>query len=328
MRNACGAGLTCCGALVAVLAGCTSPNAGDPALPGNSAPNSLVGRNHDADSAASAQAETAGTAAADQADSATDPHVWQDVDYDLLDPPVDGLADSGPAKPANPWQGKTVFLMSLDNSSRWLQRIDVATAKTTNVCQLPQNGAYPSLTFRRDNVLVGSIKGAGLDEIDPCTCKIKAIGSYGGATVVNGITSNHAQGLYGVSSGLQALIEINPQSGMATTVGSGLGVAFGANGATWSDIGQNLLAINGKDDGLYAIDPKTGKAALLAKLSKPFASVGMERHPANDHLYACTDDKVLRDIDPKTGVVTEIGPIAQSSVCTNLAAPWVPFECP
>lgn len=318
-------------ALVIAFSRCSAPGPSDPALPTATSPDSQPAAAADIDAKPSTPSDAGGADAAEPTDSAgPDPadSPWLDVDYDLLDPPTDAMADTGPAKPANPWIGKTVFLMSLDNGSRWLQRIDTATAKTTNVCQLPVNGAYPSLTFRRDNVLVGSFKGAGLDTIDPCTCKVKTIGSYGGATLVNGITSNHAQGLYGVSAGLQALIGINPQTGVGTTIGAGLGVSFGANGATWSDSTQNLIAINGKDDGLYAIDPITGKAALLAKLSKPFGSVGMERHPANDHIYACTDDKILRDVDPKTGAVVEIGAIAQSSACTNLAAPWVPFECP
>lgn len=269
-----------------------------------------------ADSAVAAGGDAPGDTADDQAV----------LDVPGLDPPDVGSDLTGPP---NVWIGQPLWLLSIDNGSRWLQKVDVATGKTTNLCQLPNKDAYPSLTFRRDNVLVASRKGAGLDEIDPCTCAVKQIGSYGGgATGVNGITTNHAQGLFGISAGLGALIAINPQSGAATMVGNGLGVVFGAHGATWSDKLQQLVAINSKDDGLYLVDPQSGQAKLQAKLSKPFGSVGIERHPGNDTIYACSDDKILRQVDMQTGLVTDIGPMAQLTACTNLAAPFVPMTCP
>ena len=239
--------------------------------------------------------------------------------------------DSGPdsAAAGNDVQsGETAppWLLSIDNKSRKLLKIDIVTGKSAVVCTLANTYSYPSLTFRRDNVLVASRKGAALDQIDPCTCKVVAIGAYGTATGVNGITSNHAQGLFGISAGLQTLISIDPTTGVATSIGK-LGVKFSANGATWSDAIKALYAINSADDTLYVVDPATGVASPQAVLSKPFGSVGVERHPGNGQIYACTDDGILRKIDPVTGNVTEIGAMGELGACSNLAAPWGPVKC-
>lgn len=173
---------------------------------------------------------------------------------------------------------------------------------------------------------MASRKGAALDQIDPCTCAVTPIGIYGAATGVNGITSNHANGLFGISAGLESLISINPSTGAATAIGK-LGVQFGANGATWSDAIQALYAINGSDDTLYVVDPKTGVASYQAKLSKNFTSVGVERHPGNGQIYACSDDANLLKVDPLTGNVSIIGNLGETGGCTNLAAPWGPLKC-
>jgi DNA-binding beta-propeller fold protein YncE len=237
------------------------------------------------------------------------------------DPDATG-SDVQSGQTAPPW------LLSIDNKAHKLLKIDIVTGKTAAVCTLPTGSqySYPSLTFRRDNVLVASRKGSSLDEIDPCTCAVKAVGSYGGATQVNGITSNHAQGLFGISAGLQTLISIDPTTGAAKSIGK-LGVKFTANGATWSDAIKALYAINSADDTLYVVDPATGIASPQAVLSKPFGSVGVERHPGNGQIYACTDDGFLRKIDPVTGNVTEIGAMGALGACTNLAAPWGPVKC-
>ena len=222
---------------------------------------------------------------------------------------------------APPW------LLSIDNASRTLRKVDIVTGKSAVVCTLPNKYAYPSLTFRRDNALMASRKGSALDLINPCTCEVTAIGTYGGgATSVNGITSDHAQGLYGISAGLQSLIAIDSTTGIATVIGP-LGVKFGANGATWSDELKALYAINGADDTLYTVNPQTGAATFQAKLSQSFVSVGVERHPGNGKIYACSDDAALREVDPQTGMVTVIGPMGEAGGCTNLAAPWGPVAC-
>ena len=302
------------------LAACSSPTSGGGAGANDvhGAADVIIAVNLDgADAADPAQDSTA--SAPD--DAATLDGNFADGFFDPEDAAVDGTGNdvtSGASAP--PW------LLSIDNGSRKLLKIDIVTGKTAIVCTIANKYAYPSLTFRRDNVLVASRKGAALDQIDPCTCNVVAIGPYGAATGVNGITSNHAQGLFGISAGLQTLISIDPATGVGTSIGK-LGAKFGANGATWSDAIHALYAINSTDDTLYVVDPKTGVATPQAVLSKPFGSVGVERHPGNGQIYACTDDGMLRSVDPVTGNVTDIGGLGEIGACSNLAAPWGPVKC-
>jgi len=241
---------------------------------------------------------------------------------------TDTIEDTSPPMPS-------LWLLSIDNGSKQLQRVDVDTGIGTNLCKLkPASGigsvtaSYPSLTFSRNNVLYASRSGASLDVIDPCTCEVTSVGSYGGFSGVNGITSNQATDLFGVSSTSDDLIGIDTSNGLGSVIGDGLQVDFGTGGATWSDFGKTLYAINGNDESLYTIHPITGVATLVVALSKPFGTVGIELHPYNGVIYACTDFNPLREIDPLTGIVTEKpNPMGQVSSCTNLAAPWKPVAC-
>jgi hypothetical protein len=56
-------------------------------------------------------------------------------------------------------------------------------------------------------------------------------------------------------------------------------------------------------------------------------TVGIEMHPDNGVLYACSDPAHLLSIDLVTGEVTDIGDMGQNTACNNLAAPWAPVPC-
>ena len=73
-------------------------------------------------------------------------------------------------------------------------------------------------------------------------------------------------------------------------------------------------------------DPTTGAAAEKAVLSQDIGAVGIELHPADGVLYACTSN-VLWRVDVADGTVTEIGEIS-ADVCNNLAAPYTKVSCP
>ncbi|MDP6947247.1 MAG: hypothetical protein QF464_24075, partial [Myxococcota bacterium] len=120
---------------------------------------------------------------------------------------------------------------------------------------------------------------------------------------------------------------ISTTLGQAESIGP-LGLNFGSTGATWSEWDQVVYAIDATTDGLYTISPDTGEATLVTALDKPFGiTVGIEMHPANGIIYACSDDAHLLTVDPVTGHVTDVGPMEQANFCTNLAAPWLPVEC-
>ena len=218
------------------------------------------------------------------------------------------------------------WLLSINNSTRMLQKISTKDATTVDLCKLSSNDPYPSLTFSRDNLLYASRSGTALEIIDPCTCKVTQIGSYGnGLSGVNGITSDQGNGLYGAASTQDVLITIDVDVGKATLVGP-LGVNFGSSGATWSDSIDDLYSIDATSDTLYRIDHVTGKASSVAKLNVDFSSVGIEVHPGDGVIYACTGTNKLFTVNPKNGEIGTVGAINQTS-CSNLAAPWQPIAC-
>jgi hypothetical protein len=239
--------------------------------------------------------------------------------------PLDDI--KGPGKPP-------FWLLSIDNGTKMLQKVNIESGKATDICKLktpdntglPNKYSYPSLTFSRSNLLFASRGGIYLDVIDPCTCKVTGIGDYGIWNGVNGITSDQGTQLMGASSNQDELIAIATKTGQGTTIGK-LGVDFTTHGATWSDVLGGLYAINGSTDALYVIDPDTGAAAFKVALDMDFFTVGIELLPANNVIYACSTASILLKVNPESGHVTEIGPMGQKSSCTNLAAPWAPVPC-
>ena len=250
---------------------------------------------------------------------------------DAASPPDALDTSAGPGEDANSPDAEVsppapLFLLSINNATHTLEKIDVETGAGTDVCQLNTLTGYPSLTFSRDNVLFASRGGTALDVIDPCTCQITPVASYGGYSGVNGITSDQGLNLFGVASTQDEFITISTSVGLAQSVGP-LGVNFGSAGATWSEDEQTVYAINASTDSLYEIDPGTGAASVIAPLSLPFGTVGIEIHPGNGVLYACSSDAVLLEIDTLTGEVSPIGHTGQEGNCTNLAAPWKVVPC-
>ena len=201
----------------------------------------------------------------------------------------------------------------------------MTTGATTDVCQLNTTQTYPSLTFSRFNGLYGSRDGSQLDRIDPCTCSISPIGSYGAYSGIYGITADKADNLFGVATVQDWLVSISTDSGVGTGIGA-LGYNFTTSGGTWSDADGTLYAINGGTDGLYTVDPILGTATLLSTLNYDFGTVGIELHPANGVIYACSTAGHLLAVDPN-GQVTDIGDMGQGGSCTNLAAPWLEVPC-
>ena len=284
----------------------------------DTAPDTTPGLDTLADSDASA--EDAGPPLSDAADVS-----------DAQEPDNGGPADVPPPEPdaeepdAPPPAAADPYLLSIDNSTHTLQKVNVTTGATTDVCQLNTTQTYPSLTFSRFNGLYGSRDGSQLDRIDPCTCTISPIGSYGGYSGIYGITADKSDNLFGVATVQDWLVSISTESGQGTGLGP-LGFDFTTSGGTWSDADGTLYAISGGDDGLYTVDPVLGTATLLSTLNYDFGTVGIELHPANGVIYACSSAGHLLSVDPN-GQVTDIGDMNQGGSCTNLAAPWLQVPC-
>jgi hypothetical protein len=153
-----------------------------------------------------------------------------------------------------------------------------------------------------------------------------------GPTMVDalpGITADQGLGLYGLETTIDQLVDIDPDTGLATTIGP-LGLNWGTGGLTWSDVLGDTYALNGSDDVLYTINHVTGTASALIQTNYNFGSVGIEWHPKTEEIFACSNPAELLRVSEQTGEVTVVGPMNlenQAAHCDNLAAPWTPVAC-
>ncbi|HSW61312.1 MAG TPA: hypothetical protein VLJ60_10960 [bacterium] len=229
-----------------------------------------------------------------------------------------------------------LYVISIDDTAEYtrLLKISIVTGDGTEICKTAKQSGYNSSTFTRESILYLSRTGF-IDRMDPNTCEITEVGATG-FKAIPGITSNYENGIYGVANNnndegkKNKFLDINIETAEATVIGD-LGSDFGTTGATWCDELQIVYSINGTDDKLYEIDSTTGLATYLIDLVDEngdpfdFGSVGIELHPLNGEIYACSGAaKELLHIDPVTGTVTKIGTGMghEKQDCDNLGAPW------
>lgn len=233
-------------------------------------------------------------------------------------------------------QCEELYVISIDDGAEFtrLLKISVVTGDGVEVCKTERINGYNSSTFTRESILYLSRTGY-IDRMDPNTCEITEVGATG-FKAVPGITSNYENGIYGVANTnndpdkKNKFLDIDIDTAEATVIGD-LGSDFGTTGATWCEELKIVYSINGSDDKLYEIDRTTGLATylidLIDELGDPFnfGSVGIELHPLNGEIYACSGAaKELLHIDPATGTVTKIGTGMghEKQDCDNLGAPW------
>jgi hypothetical protein len=210
--------------------------------------------------------------------------------------------------------------------------VTVVCADLTLPPGLPADATFTSLTFNGQQ-LYGSARqtanGDTLVHIDPCTCIVSEVGQYG-FTLVNGITSNEAQTMFGSSAASDEVISIDPSDASSIVVSS-LPSDWGSHGLTWSDPVDNLLyGINATDDRLYTFDGTSTLSQGSIALSVDFGSVGIEYHPGDDILWACGvagDQRSLYSVNINTGIAALEATDILGGICDNLAAPFGPVDC-
>ena len=128
---------------------------------------------------------------------------WSSADSDDL------IVDSGPPpQPVRPW------LLSVQNSTHQLLKVDIESGLWVSLCNLSVNDIYNSTTFGFDGTLYGSnATDQTLDIIDPCTCEVTVIGPTNQGSIP-GITANgeKIETLFGLST---TLIDSAPGVGIA-----------------------------------------------------------------------------------------------------------------
>lgn len=260
---------------------------------------------------------------ADLPDASAD--VAQEVE-DVVSDVVEDLAEPEDIRPDEPDVSEPpVYLVNSANGADVLRLYDVTEDRVVTACTFDEDINYPSITFGLDGTLYGSRSGQFLDVIDPCSCEVTPVGDMGYTGVV-GITANGVKDieLYGLTHISDLLLVVDLEDGSGSPVGNGLGVDFGYSGSTWSSDIPGLFAINSTTNTLYQIGTQSGLATDPVQLDANFGTVGIEWHPVDRNLYACTDAAVYR-VDPDTGETTHLTQL--SGGCNNLAAPWIRIPC-
>ena len=209
------------------------------------------------------------------------------------------------------------------SNTQWqMVRIDIETGYVKHQC-FPKDTAgeaWPtSSTFTRDDRLMVS-NGYALWEITLPECVGEKIADYPEAhSIINGITPDEGDGLYGLSAASGSLVAIDPDTGAVTPLGSLDIPLTGSHGATWIESEQQLYMVDGGTDTLYRVDPETVATTVVTAIDHDFEWVGFEYHPHNETLYGCSYDAQIISIalDGSTEVFAEL-----ELPCNNLAAPW------
>ncbi len=254
-----------------------------------------------------------------------------------------GLADTGSPDTNRPDTTPPLqeWILSIDNDEDFtvhrLVRISIAEADygaVTEICadvaypdSLPESSNTSSLTFNRGLLMAstqGELHGDTMIMINPCECTATVVGQYG-FTAMAGITSDSDQDMYGLSSGEEAFVSIDPTSAMATLLME-LAEPWGTLGLTWTgDDSDTLWGIDGMRGRLVEFDSLGNELSAL-DLGYDFGSVGVEYHPGVDTIFACSSSGELLVVDPATGNV-DVGPDLGIPQCNNLAAPFGSVEC-
>ena len=217
-----------------------------------------------------------------------------------------------------------LWLLNASGGKLW--RVDVESGESAPLCNLSIDLPYASLTFTRDDVLLASA-GDTLYHVDPCSCEVTEVGPYTESfSGVNGITPNQDMGIFGLSSVTDQLGNIDAGTAVVNVIGD-LGTNFGVSGLTWSHKDQKLYSISSTGSAsLYTIDHITGVASNAIPLSISFSTVGIEIHPVDNKIYACSGALPLLEVDRVTGEITYIGSfgtqVGGGTFCNNLGAPW------
>jgi hypothetical protein len=163
--------------------------------------------------------------------------------------------------------------------------------------------------------------------VDPCTCTATRLGPLGGDLGgVGSITSYGDRGIFGMASTNDTLFTVDPVTGMGTVVRA-LSIDVGASGITWSGAGRDTLwYVTAPSDELYELDMLGEMVSPPLPLDYDFAGLGMEYHPGDERLFACSHGRIL-EIDTTNGHVSVGQEIAWDGGCANLAAPFGQVDC-
>lgn len=241
------------------------------------------------------------------------------------DGPADSSSDDGSETTAAGMPGD--WLLTVDNGSSPPRLVRVGLAGgTVEVCTLAPTVSYSSLVFARDGTLYGHNAAANrLDTINPCNCSFQLVGPTSLGPITLGLGPATSDVLLGLDATLDALVRVDPSTGLGTVVGP-LDFMFGVGSLAWSDTIASPYAIEGDNDFLYTVSVTTGESTPLQMVTEDVTNPGLAVHPNDGGLYVCSGD-TMYSLDPVTGLMLPIGGLGLSGGCQTLAAPQTAVAC-
>ncbi|RNC82369.1 MAG: hypothetical protein ED559_11485 [Phycisphaera sp.] len=141
-----------------------------------------------------------------------------------------------------------------------------------------------------------------IGSIDTRDATWSTIGNAG--PVINGMAYNPNDDVfYGISAGSSNVYTIDADTGRASVIGRGGGIAYGnANGLAYDPIRNILFGSDNNTHELFTINTTTGESARVAGFNNRFTEIeGLAFDSDNDTLYGLAPlQRAIVSIDPRT----------------------------
>ena len=206
------------------------------------------------------------------------------------------------------------MLVTVDNVAGYIYEVDRHTAALTVISEVSQSGfSVNSMDVREDGtpVVHNGNPAWELMTIDICDGTLTEIGPTG-ITNMGGIGFANSGALYGLHAAGDEVVELNPHTGEAVSVGP-IGFDLGTSGLAYDCSTETLWGADGTSNQIFRVDTLTGTATDTVSTDVPFGAVGLEFDHRTGLLLASTGS-ALYTIDPHTGASTHIGALATSLV--------------
>ena len=229
-----------------------------------------------------------------------------DCDGDVDEDSLDGMA-----------------LISVDTNAGTIFEIDTATGAATAITSIDPSfgGAINTVAVDGNTALGQDYTDLQLVEVDVCDGTMSGLGAHGAGNTC-GISWGPGGKLYGIDSTNDTLVEFDPTTGKATTIGS-LGFDLQSCGLSYDCTNDRLVGAESVSDTLFTVDTTTGAATTLVTTDVAFGSVGIEYDPVEQR-FLVSDGTELYAVDPTTGASTDIGPTGGTNIDDLVFYP----ECP
>jgi DNA-binding beta-propeller fold protein YncE len=208
----------------------------------------------------------------------------------------------------------TPWLFGSEVGDDVLVTIDPATAAGSVVGpQAGSEGAYSITGLALDpltQTLYGIQSRGTIDTINPRTGVSTVLDTVASGGNSNGLAFDSSQGiLYYSDNNTNSLYYYDPSSTNSGLVAAITGGYSGVEGLAYDPATDTLYGLADSRNQIVTIDKKTGAAVALLNPLSGGTWRGLTFHPGTGMLYATRIGSMLTEIDPLTGIGTDVGTI-------------------